>query len=110
MWQRWFDGTPDAQGSHTAIFDGLEQRLQWQEPWSKVLDKNNKIIEVRITGPIQWRVLGFYGDKRNEFVVVAVCNHKGKIYSPPDIKKTAVKRKKEIEKDPGKAPSCVRPR
>jgi len=111
LWQRWYDATPAAQGSHTSVFDILEQRVVWKDPWTKIFDKPNAILEVRLSGAdnVEWRILGFYGSIRQEFVVVAVCNHKGRVYDPPSIRKTAIKRKKEILQTPVKAISCVRP-
>ncbi|GEC14649.1 hypothetical protein [Nitrobacter winogradskyi] len=111
LWQRWYDATTTAQGSHSSVFDNLEGRDVWKKPYSDILDKKNKIIEIRLTdaAKIEWRVLGFYGTARREFIVVAICNHKQKVYDPADVKKTAVKRKKEIEANPKKALACVRP-
>lgn len=111
LWQRWYDATPAAQGSHTSVFDILEQQVQWRPPWTKLVGKKKAIVEVRLSGAdrIEWRVLGFYGSQRQEFVIVAICNHKGRVYDPPDILDTAIKRRNEILKDPTKAISCVRP-
>lgn len=111
LWQRWYNETVAAQGSHTVVFDQLEQRLDWRKPWTDILDKKNKIIEVRLSDAanIEWRILGFYGEARQEFIVLLVCNHKQRVYDPKDAKKTAVKRKKIIEADQQKAPSCDRP-
>ncbi len=111
LWQRWYDATPPAQGSHTRVFEVLEQLDQWKAPYAKVLDKNNDIIEIRLSGSnrIEYRVLGFYGTTRREFIVVATCSKKQNVYSPKGILKTAIKRKKEILADPRKASSCVRP-
>jgi len=109
LWQRWYDAHPEVQGSHDAVFHFLEQRDQWREPFSKVFDKNLKIIEVRLNGKVKYRILGFYGSAQHEFIVVATCSHKQSVYDPPDVKMTAGKRKKEIEANPGKAQLCVRP-
>jgi hypothetical protein len=43
----------------------------------------------------QWRALGF--DFEGHFVMVLGCTHKGKVYTPPDWKKTALKRIVEVE-------------
>jgi hypothetical protein len=37
------------------------------------------------------------------------ASHKGKVYTPADVRNTLIKRKKEIEADPGKAKPCERP-
>jgi hypothetical protein len=110
LWKRWYDITLDVQGSHDSVFDGLETMVNWREPWTKFYDKGERIIEVRLSGGVEWRVFGFYGGAPKEFVVLGIGYHKQKVYTPPDIRKTLIKRKREIEADPGKAISCARPR
>lgn len=87
----------------------LEQRTDWREPHAKYFDKKERIIEIRLTGNPKHRILGFYGGKQKEFIVLATCTHKQKVYDPPGIRKTVVKRQKEIVATPSKAKSCVRP-
>jgi hypothetical protein len=109
LWKGWYDGHAAYRGTHDAIFDILEQQVAWKEPWAKFFDKPNRIIEVRLTGDVKYRILGFYGQARMEFIVLGICSHKQRVYDPPDIRKTAVRRKSEIEKNPAKALRCVRP-
>jgi hypothetical protein len=109
LWKRWYDATPDVPGSHDSVFEGLETMVNWREPWTKFFDKEARIIEVRLSGDVEWRVFGFHSGARQEFVVLGVGYHKGKVYTPHDIRKTLIKRKKEIEADPGKAVPCARP-
>jgi hypothetical protein len=110
LWRRWYDAHPDYQGSHDSIFNALEQRLEWKEPWTKFFDKKNRILEVRLNGNVKYRILGYCSSSvRMEFIVIAICSHKQQVYDPPDIRKTAVKRKAEIESDPERAVTCVRP-
>jgi hypothetical protein len=84
--------------------------LNWREPWTKIFDKNERIVEVRLSGDVEWRVFGFHTGVRQEFAVLGVAHHKGKVYAPPDIRATLIKRKKEVEADPGKAVTCERPK
>jgi hypothetical protein len=44
---------------------------------------------------IQWRALGF--DYKGFFVMVLGCTHKGTVYNPPDWKKTALRRIREVK-------------
>jgi transcriptional regulator with XRE-family HTH domain len=76
LWQRWYDSSPDFQGSHDSIFEMLESRVNWGPPHAKFLDSENRIIEVRLTGKVKHRILGFYGDTRGEFIVLGTCFHK----------------------------------
>ena len=111
LWKEWYDGHSDYQGSHDSIFNTLEQQQQWGMPHTKVLHVGKEtIVEVRIKGDVQHRILGFYSPtKRGEFVVLATCNHKERVYDPPDILQTAVKRKKDIIANKAKANPCARP-
>jgi hypothetical protein len=110
LWQRWYDLNPDFQGSHDSIFEMLESRLNWGPPHTEFLDRENRIVEVRLTGKVKHRILGFYGETRGEFVVVGTCIHKQDVYTPHGIRDTVVDRKNEIEKNQGKAIACVRPK
>lgn len=110
LWRRWFDSAPDVHGSHDSVFGGLEQLDQWKPPWSEYFDKNNRIVEVRLDGSVQWRVFGFFSSvQRREFIVLDIGYHKQRVYTPAGIRKILVRKKKEVEANPRKAPSCVRP-
>ena len=110
LWQRWYDANPGFQGSHDLIFEMLESRLKWGPPHTEFLDTDNRIVEVRLTGKVKHRILGFYGDTRGEFIVLGTCIHKQHIYTPHGIRDTVVDRKNEIQKNRGRAISCVRPK
>ena len=109
LWVRWYRGVDDAvQGKHDAIFDFLEvsHAHLWRPHTKKI---NDDIIEVRIHGDVQHRLLGFFGPQRGQFTFVLSCNHKQNVYDPPDAKKTAARRKKEIEGERASAHLCKRP-
>jgi hypothetical protein len=110
LWQRWYDSSPDFQGSHDSIFEMLESRVNWGPPHTEFLDTENRIIEVRLTGKVKHRILGFYGDTHGEFIVLGTCFHKQSVYSPPDIKQTVIDRKNEIQRNQGRAIACARPK
>jgi hypothetical protein len=110
LWQRWYDSSPDFQGSHDSIFEMLESRNTWGPPHADFLDKENRIVEVRLTGKVKHRILGFYGEARGEFIVLGTCAHKQTVYTPRNIRETVVSRKTEIQKNPGRAHACVRPK
>ena len=110
LWQRWYNLNTDFQGSHDAIFEMLESRLNWGPPHTEFLDKENRIVEVRLTGKVKHRILGFYGDTRHEFIVLGTCIHKQRVYTPHGIRDTVVDRKNEIQKSQGRAVACVRPK
>jgi hypothetical protein len=78
LWHRWYASNPDYQGSHDAVFDVLENRQAWGPPFAEFLDKQNRIVEVRLSGRVKHRILGFYSAARWEFIIVGTCFHKQK--------------------------------
>jgi hypothetical protein len=110
LWKRWYDDHKDVQGSHDSVFDALESMVSWRKPWTDFIDKKARIIEVRLSGDVEWRVFGFHGGAQREFIVLGTGYHKGRVYTPANVRKTAIKRKQEIEADPGKAKFCERPK
>lgn len=106
LWAQWYDDHPEAQGVHDQVFDLLEDQVRWSMPLARHL--KDDLIEIRLLGPVQWRVFGCYGGKRC-FVVLAIGNHKDKVYSPPDIMKTARKRLAKFKRDEDHAKFCKRP-
>ena len=108
LWQRWYKSNIDYQGSHDAIFEIIEQQQSWTNPYyTKAM--GDDLIEVRLNGAVQWRIFGFYGDKRREFVVVAIGYHKQNVYYPKAIKETAKKIIGAIKSGIKKANDCERP-
>jgi hypothetical protein len=110
LWQEWYDRVSDeVKAKHDAKWEFLEvsPATEWQYPHTKAF---KGFVEVRLGGGVAWRVFGFFGLQQGEFTVVLIGNHKGNQYDPRDALKTAGKRKKEIESDPGRRISCVRPK
>lgn len=107
LWRRWYDSNPDYQGTHDSIFDILEQQQQWKMPWTRPL--GDGLIEVRLHGKVQYRILGYYGDARKEFIVVGTCSHKGNVYTPKDAIKVAKKAMNDIKGGRANAIQCSRP-
>lgn len=108
LWREWYDDNPACQGSHDSVFDILEQRAPWAEPHAKKL--GDDVIEVRLSGSdrTEWRIFGCYHGKLH-FVVVAIGFHKGRVYSPKDIKNTAQKRVAGIKSGAIGIKACERP-
>ena len=111
LWTDWYKDNPSAQGAHDAAFDQLEQLEAWREPNAKHSENGDGLIEVQFkAGGVQWRIFGFYRrGVRRCFVVVAIGNHKGRVYQP----KTVIGSAKQIMKDMGQgtksAQDCERP-
>jgi len=109
-WRRWYDDLAEEfQASHDEVFDRLETQLIWTTPDVDFIDKENRIIEIRLTGNVKHRIGGFHAGTRKEFVVLGFWYHKQRVYTPADIKKTLAKRKKEVIAYPERAVSCARP-
>lgn len=110
LWARWYRGMDDAvQGKHDTILDYLEVRAahQWRLPHTDKI--NDDIIEIRIHGAVQHRLFGFFGPSRGQFTFLLPCVHKQKVYTPKNARKTAAKRKKDIEDETANVRLCQRP-
>lgn len=107
LWQRWYDSNPNYQGKHDSVFRIIEHHDQWREPYTKIL--KDGLVEVRITGDVQWRIFGFFSKTRREFIVVSTGYHKGQIYDPRNIIKKSIVIKNDIKSGIKKAISCGRP-
>jgi hypothetical protein len=107
LWRRWFDSHPECQAKHDSVLDILEQRDVWTEPYVKTL-RAGGLVEIRIVGGVQWRIFGYYSGLKS-FTVVATGNHKGSVYSPRDILKTASKIIRDIKSGEKGSIPCVRP-
>jgi hypothetical protein len=61
LWATWYHGVdPPTQAAHDERLDSLEQRKahEWREPLTR--DLGNGLIEIKIRGSLQWRLLGCY--------------------------------------------------
>jgi hypothetical protein len=112
LWQTWYDGLDgDTKGRHDVALDFLEVREnhEWYNtPHFGELVPDEGIYEIRIRGKIQWRLAGYFSPNK-EFTIVLICNHKQNVYNPRNAKKTAVKRRKQIESGSKTRKLCVRP-
>lgn len=117
LWQAWYSGADGngadgrARASHDVALEYLEQREhhEWAKtPYFKPL--RGGVFEVKIRGPVQHRLLGYFGPNEKEFTFVIACTHKQQRYDPNDAIETAIKRKQQIGKGEKKRISCARPR
>lgn len=95
-WQTWYSRQSNAvRGKHDSVFKFLENSPLWREPFAKQL--SNGVIEVRITGETQHRLLGFYWPREQfHFTFVLTCTHKGRVYDPKEALRTATERIRDI--------------
>jgi hypothetical protein len=112
LWDRWYHEVDDAvRGKHDTIIDFLECRGAHEWRINQHTEKiNDDLIEIRIHGSVQHRLLGFFGPARGQFTFVISCTHKKNVYSPKSAKKTAAARKKSIEKGTANVRACQRPK
>jgi hypothetical protein len=103
----------EVQAKHDTVFEFLEVRLDWSGPHFKHLQgKYSGLGEVILKCRVEWRIFGHRRTSPQgvrEFVVTHIGNHKGTVYTPKDVLKTALKRVKETEVDPRKSAPCDRP-
>lgn len=63
----------------------VSPKSQWDEPHGKKLKNEDPLYEIRYQAfNRQERALGFFDDEAGVFVIVLICHHKGRIYTPPD--------------------------
>lgn len=71
---------------------------QWQEPQAKKLKNEDPIYEIRYKASNRaTRALGYFAEDGCTFVIVLICYHKGRVYTPPDAFKSAHARIKQIQ-------------
>jgi hypothetical protein len=60
-------------------------KAQWHEPQARKLRNEDPLYEIRYkANRRQERALGWFLEEEGIFVIVLICNHKDKIYVPPD--------------------------
>ncbi|RUU97818.1 hypothetical protein EOB36_25655 [Mesorhizobium sp. M6A.T.Cr.TU.017.01.1.1] len=112
FWQRWYDDTPQARGSHNAAFGILEQLEVWSPPNFKPLKGEYKgLHEVKFLGKDQrqWRVFGKADQRNQSFLALHIGYHKDSNYTPSNVMAKAKERLAEALSDPRKAKPCERP-
>ena len=64
LWSDWYHGCDEkTKARHDQVWEALEQleSHQWKKPLAKHLGKS--LVEILVSGNVQWRVLGYYGPK-----------------------------------------------
>ena len=108
LWAKWHDGQSGrCKGTHSTVFDFIEQVEILGPPHTKKIKSGDGVVEVIIKAELQWRIFGFRTG--NVFTVVAIGYHKGRVYTPRDVLKTAKKRMNLIKSGKAEAKNCERP-
>lgn len=77
----------------------------WHRPYAAKLSGVKDVYEIRFKADNkQYRPMGFFGPRENEFTIVVWAIEKGKIYNPHDAVTLSERRRKDVEA--GKA-SCT---
>lgn len=72
-------------------------KIDWHEPSAKKLQGVKEIYEIRFKAENkQYRPLGFFGPRPNDFTIIVWATKKQNIYDPPAAIETAVKRRQEV--------------
>jgi len=96
-----------------ATFDQLIRNLarlkQWEgREFKKLTGKTNRkhrgLSELRFkAGNKQHRVIGYHGPAAGQYSLLIGCNHKGRIYDPPEALDSAARRRNEIQRGEAKS-------
>ncbi|NIM42981.1 MAG: hypothetical protein GTN84_16495 [Hydrogenophaga sp.] len=76
----------------------VTEREQWQSPQAKKLVNEDPIYEIRYKANNRaTRALGYFAEGGESFVIVLICYHKGRVYSPAGAFKSAHKRIAQVK-------------
>lgn len=73
-------------------------KVDWHEPQAKKLSGIEEIYEIRFKSAIQYRPLGFFGPRPEEFTILVWASKKGSVWNPAEAIETAAQRRKAILK------------
>lgn len=75
----------------------ITPKIEWNEPHGKKLKNEDPLYEIRYkANNRQERALGYFGPDGDTFVIVLICYHKGRVYTPADAFKSARRRMEQI--------------
>ena len=95
-----------------ATLNGLKDQPDitgWSRPngFDRLSGKYRELGKLRFKADrIQQRPLGFFGPEKNEFTLLVWATERDGDYHPPDVRETALKRMKEVLKEPTRAHEC----
>lgn len=98
-WRTWYDAQNErVQAKHDFVFEVLESRPTWTEPYAKKLT-NEDFVEIILKTKVQHRLFGFYWpqNQRCSFTFLLPATHKDDVYNPKDAFQSARKRMQEIK-------------
>lgn len=76
----------------------VSPKSQWHEPAVKKLKSEDPLYEIRYKSANRaTRAIGYFASDGETFVIVIICYHKDRVYTPPDAFKIAHSRIKQIE-------------
>ncbi len=99
MWANWHGQRNAAvKGRHAAVMRILSCG-HWRGPHFKLLrgEHLRGLGEIRITGEVQWRLIGHRDMNRDSFTLVMICQHKDSVYQPRDAFDVAAKRWRQLQ-------------
>jgi hypothetical protein len=98
----WYKGLSEGEQDTLQSLLKTNGKAETTQGWTgcKMLQgegKEEKVWEWRFNSDrVQQRLLGIFGDKRQEAIFLIGCNHKQGIYKPRDCIKTAAKRARQV--------------
>ena len=75
----------------------VSPKSQWHEPQAKKLTNEDPLYEIRYKAfNRSERALGYFDDTERVFVILLICHHKDRVYTPRDAFKIAHQRLEAI--------------
>ena len=76
----------------------VSPKPQWHEPAAKKLKSEDQLYEIRYKfAKRATRAIGYFAPDGGTFIIVIICYHKDRVYTPADAFKIARSRIKQIE-------------
>lgn len=99
LWTAWHQQqNPSVRAKHAVAMRFLTAG-HWKVPHYKPLQGGNYtgLGEIIISAGVEWRLLGRRDIATDAYLVLIICNHKGRVYTPKNALKTAAARWKEVQ-------------
>jgi hypothetical protein len=111
--EEWLEGQKDVDAEERirAIIRRMTVTKQWTRPYFDAIHGHKYIHEIIVKGKDkQYRPLGCFGPGPQTFTLLVGATKKGKVWTPPNAKETAERRRKLVFEDKRRHSDDYKPR